>query len=183
MTLATALQWADSHGLLLPAILGGITVAARIAWGILRPVVLRRAPSAVPIIEGAALRVAALLPDLLGAILRRPARVIVVGTSLAVEDPPRPTTAPPAPSGQSGRATVATLALLALVGIVGLSACPQWDRPRCETPGVYSCVADHPRICAPSRELTPIGDEPCARQGRTCAIATDGRAYCAAVPR
>jgi len=66
---------------------------------------------------------------------------------------------------------------LTLVGLV-LPGCPQWERPRCETTGVYSCVREHPHYCAPSRELTPVGDEPCTAQGRVCAIGDDGRAHC-----
>ena len=82
-TLSRALVWADSHGLTVPVILGAVTVLARLVWAALRPTVLRRWPTAVPVIESAAARVAALLPDVLAAILRR-----------------RPA-APSVPSGQS----------------------------------------------------------------------------------
>jgi hypothetical protein len=65
------------------------------------------------------------------------------------------------------------------LGVCALvSGCPQWERPRCPTPGVYSCVREHPYYCAPSRELTPMGDEPCTAQGRVCALDDAGRASC-----
>lgn len=143
-TLSRALVWADSHGLTVPVILGALTVVARLVWAGLRPTVERRWPGAVPVVEGAAARVAALLPDVLAAILRR-----------------RPA-APSGRSGEAGRATVATLVLLALVGVLGLAACP----------------GNHPHYCAPSRELTPIGDEPCSAQGRVCALDDAGVASC-----
>lgn len=98
-TLSRALVWADSHGLTVPVILGALTVVARLVWAGLRPTVARRWPRAVPVVEGAAARVAALLPDVLAAILRR-----------------RPA-APSGRSGEAGRATVATLVLLAAVGL------------------------------------------------------------------
>lgn len=97
--LTRALVWADGHGLTVPVILGALTVLARLVWAALRPSVARRWPGAVPVVEGAAARVAALLPDVLAAILRR-----------------RPA-APSGRSGEAGRATVATLVLLALVGL------------------------------------------------------------------
>lgn len=165
-----ALSWADSHGLLTPAILAALTLLARALWAAVRPTLAARWPRATEAAEAVGERVAAVLPDVLRALV-----------------PPRPQpsreTAPSGRSGEAGRATVATLVLLALVGALGLGACPRWDRPRCETPGIYSCVDDQPHYCAPSRELTPIGDEPCARQGRVCALASDGVASCAAVSR
>lgn len=75
------------------------------------------------------------------------------------------------------------LRVLALASLLLLPACPRWERPRCETPGVHSCVNDQPHYCAPSRELTPFGDEPCSAQGRVCAVNPEGRAYCAQVSR
>ena len=76
----------------------------------------------------------------------------------------------------SGPAILVALALFSLV------ACPNWNRPACPTPGVYSCVGDIPRVCSTTKELTPIGDEPCAMQGRVCAVdPADGRAYCAEI--
>ena len=184
MTLATALAWADSHGLLVPAILGAITVAARIVWGILRPVVLRRAPSAVPLIEGAALRVAALLPDLLGAILRRPARVIVV-------DSPRPTAAPPAPSGQSGSAVVGALVIAAALGLAAPSACrpardaivdTQSPRVDCRA-GSQRCYARAPEVCSATGRwwaALPVAPDGTPRVcADVCEVRADGVAHCA----
>lgn len=59
-----------------------------------------------------------------------------------------------------------------------VSGCPKWERPRCETPGAFACPGNHPHYCAPSRELTPIGDEPCSAQGRVCALDDAGVASC-----
>lgn len=73
--------------------------------------------------------------------------------------------------------------LAAVLGVgLGLMGCPNWNRPVCPTPGRWSCVEDWPRYCSPTRELTPIGDEPCAAQGRVCALRADGVARCAARP-
>lgn len=80
--------------------------------------------------------------------------------------------------------TVVTSGLVTFFIVLAVSAavsgCPQWERLRCETPGVYSCVREHPYYCAPSRELTPIGDEPCTAQGRVCALDDAGVASCEA---
>jgi hypothetical protein len=184
MTLDTALAWADSHGLLVPAILGAITVAARVAWGLLRPVVLRRAPGAVPLVEGAALRVAALLPDLLGAILRRPARVIVV-------DSPRPTTAPPAPSGQSGSAVVGALVIAAALGLAAPAACrpardaivdTQSPRVDCRA-GSQRCHNNAPEVCSAMGRwwaALPVAPDGTPRVcADVCEVRADGVAHCA----
>ncbi len=176
-TLAKALQWADSHGLTVPVILGAVTVLARLVWAALRPSVARRWPSAVPVIEGAAARVAALLPDVLAALLRRRA-VVVVGTSLAVADPPPRASAPPAPSGQSGRATGAPLVLLALVGLVGLAACPRLPPVSDCAPASYRCRDDRPEVCSTTRRWHPVGDQPCSAVGGRCSLEPDGLAVC-----
>lgn len=185
MTVATALQWADSHGLLLPAILGGITVAARVVWGLLRPIVLRRAPGAVPLIEGAALRVAALLPDLLGALLRRPQRVVVVDAL------PRPTTAPPAPSGQSGAAVVGALVIAAALGLAAPSACRpardalvdmQSPRVDCRA-GSQRCVGRAPEVCSATGRWwasLPVAPDGTPRVcADVCEVSEAGVAHCA----
>lgn len=170
-TISRALVWADGHGLTVPVILGAVTVLARLVWAALRPTVARRWPSAVPVIEGAAARVAALLPDVLAALLRR-----------------RP--APPsAPSGQSGRATVATLMLLALVGLAGLAACPrareavldtQSPRVAC-TPGDLRCHNNAPEVCSASGRWWPALSRHADGTPRTCVGSCrieDGDAYC-----
>lgn len=140
--LTRALVWADGHGLTVPVILGAITVLARLAWAGLRPSVLRRWPGAVPVVEGAAARVAALLPDVLAAILRR-----------------RPA-APSGRSGEAGRATVGTLVVLASVGLVASVAC----RP------VREAIIDtqSPRVaCAADAQRCHDGaPEVCSRAGR-----------------
>lgn len=74
------------------------------------------------------------------------------------------------------------LALL-LTAMVALAACPEYQRPGCESPGAYRCsTADPatalPEYCAPSRHWTPRGDEPCGRSGRVCLVGSDGVAYC-----
>ena len=137
-TLSRALVWADSHGLTVPAILGAVTVLARLVWAGLRPTVERRWPRAVPVVEGAAARVAALLPDVLAAILRR-----------------RPA-APSGRSGEAGRATVGALVVLAAVGLVASVACrpvreavldTQCPRVAC-VGGSQRCAAGAPEVCS-----------------------------------
>lgn len=66
-----------------------------------------------------------------------------------------------------------------------LAACPNWNRERCETPtaNANECRpvtgGRQPFMCSPSRERTPIGDEPCELGGQDCVIAPDGIAHCA----
>lgn len=109
-----------------------------------------------------------------------------------------PPTAPPPPAdsgaplvgrsgGSPGRASVGALVALAVSGpaalllmAAALPGCPSWQRPACPTPGAYRCAGDQPEFCAPSKQWTPAGDEPCARQGRACALDDDGVAFCAA---
>lgn len=76
-------------------------------------------------------------------------------------------------------AAVVAATLCALVAGVVAMGCPNWNRPACTTPGAYSCVADQPRWCSTTHELTPVGDEPCAAQGRVCALNDAGVARCA----
>ena len=91
----------------------------------------------------------------------------------------------PRDDGQRGsvdaRALLAVVVALSVALPLGaaLSGCPNWQRPSCPTPGRWSCVSDQPHYCAPTRELTPIGDEPCAPQGRVCEVRADGVARCA----
>ena len=94
------------------------------------------------------------------------------------------TIAPPPPRGpnERGFATVALLVVMLCVVMVFLVGCPNWNRPACPTPGIFSCVAGQPHYCAPTRELTPIGDEPCGLQGRVCALNDAGVARCALNP-
>lgn len=172
-TLTRALVWADSHGLTVPVILGAVTVVARLVWAALRPSVLRRWPAAVPIVEGAAARVAALLPDVLAAILRR-----------------RPA-APSGRSGQSGRATVATLVLLALVGALGLAACPRAREAVLDTQSPrVACAADTqrchdgaPEVCSPAGRwwpaMPPQDDGTRRRCADVCEVSAAGIAHCA----
>jgi hypothetical protein len=86
--------------------------------------------------------------------------------------------------GQRGSVSVRAL-LAVVVGLsvvlplgVAITGCPNWQRPACTTPGAYSCAGDQPMWCSTTRELTPIGDEPCAAQGRACGLRADGRAGC-----
>lgn len=72
-------------------------------------------------------------------------------------------------------------ALLLLASCALLLGCPSWQRPACPTPGSYRCAADLPEYCAPTKQWTPAGDEPCARTGRMCDLAPDGVAWCAPV--
>ena len=75
-------------------------------------------------------------------------------------------------------ALVVTLSVVVPVG-AALTGCPNWDRPQCGAVGTHSCVSDQPAYCGSAGELTPVGDEPCARTGRACAIDARGVAYCA----
>lgn len=69
--------------------------------------------------------------------------------------------------------------VLALAASLLCSGCPDWQRPACTTPGAYACVQGQPHYCArATHELTPVGDESCAAQGRACAINDAGIALC-----
>lgn len=77
------------------------------------------------------------------------------------------------------------LLLFALTAALG--GCPDWQRPRCESPGAWRCSSADPatalpEYCAPSRHWTPRGDEPCSRSGRVCLIEADGVATCSRTP-
>lgn len=162
--LSRALVWADSHGLTVPVLLGAVTVLARLVWSGLRPVVLRRWPRAVPVIEGAAVRVAAVLPDVLAALARR-----------------RPADGPSRRSEQSGHATVGMLVVLAAVGLVAPLACRRvreaaidTQSPRVECVALsHRCHAGAPEVCSaagrwwPSMPVSPSGEP------RRCAVACE----------
>ena len=102
--------------------------------------------------------------------------------SAPATDPTRHEDLPPPDDGQRGSADLRSLVATLLIGLLAgaiAAGCPNWNRPACPAPGRFSCVADLPRICSPTRELTPIGDEPCAMQGRSCALDDAGVAWCA----
>lgn len=61
---------------------------------------------------------------------------------------------------------------------LALCGCPNYVRPQCPTPGVYTCVADQPHVCGTSRELTPVGNEACSAQDRVCGLNAEGTATC-----
>ena len=156
--LTRALVWADSHGLTVPVILGALTVVARLVWAGLRPTVARRWPTAVPVIESAAARVAALLPDVLAAILRR-----------------RPA-APSGRSGEAGRASPAALALAAFVGLLAVTACPRVTRDPTVPAPPAGCVAGQtichegaPWRCGPGGVWSQA-DRRCDRIGGVCCL-------------
>jgi len=76
------------------------------------------------------------------------------------------------------------MVLLLTLSLAALGACPEWQRPGCESPGAWRCSSADPAValpeyCAPSKHWTPRGDEPCARSGRVCLIEADGVATCA----
>ena len=160
-TLSRALQWADSHGLALPVLLGAVTVLVRAVWAVLRPVAERRWPRAVPVVEALGVRVAAVLPDVLAALARRR----------------RPVEAPSAPTGQSGRAEVGALVILAAVGLVGVTACPRLPPVSGCTPGAQRCEGDRPEVCSATRRWHPVGDVPCSAVGGVCVVGL--AAHCA----
>lgn len=89
---------------------------------------------------------------------------------------------PPRRPNERGFVTVAFLVVMLCLVMVFLVGCPNWNRPECPTPGIFSCVAGQPHYCAPTKELTPIGDEPCRNQGRVCALNDAGVARCALAP-
>lgn len=66
----------------------------------------------------------------------------------------------------------------ALLVAAVLTGCPGWVRPECATPGRYECRANQPHYCGTSKQLTPIGDVPCA-VGETCGLDDAGVAHCA----
>jgi hypothetical protein len=86
------------------------------------------------------------------------------------------------PSDQAGHvegAAMLGVCIVALAASLLCAGCPDWQRPACSTPGAYACVADQPHYCArATHELTPVGDEPCAAQGRSCALSDAGVAMC-----
>lgn len=75
--------------------------------------------------------------------------------------------------------------LALLCGALALCGCPNWNRERCERPSVQAdeCRAvqggRQPFLCSPSRERTPVGDEPCEASRQDCVIADGGMAHCA----
>jgi hypothetical protein len=177
MTLSAALAWADSHGLLLPAILGAITVAARVVWSVLRPVFARYLPGAIPVIEDYAGRAAALLPDVLAAIFPR--------------RPQPPPAAPSAPSGQSGSAVVGALVIAAALGLAAPAACrpardaivdTQSPRVDCRA-GSQRCHNNAPEVCSATGRwwaALPVAPDGTPRVcADACEVRADGVAHCA----
>lgn len=95
----------------------------------------------------------------------------------------RETVAPTEPPSQGGSVEGGAMlgaCIVALAASLLFVGCPDWQRPACPAPGAYSCVRDTPHYCArTTRELTPVGDEPCSSQSRVCALNDAGIAYCA----
>lgn len=114
------------------------------------------------------------------------ARVAAQGQRIVGAITPSKVPPPIPPQGGYARLGAVALILATALCIAGLGAvlsgCPNWNRPECPTPGVYSCAGDQPHYCAPTKELTPIGDEPCGLQGRVCALNDAGVARCAPAP-
>lgn len=161
-----ALAWADSHGLLTPAILAALTLLARALWAAVRPALAARWPRATEAAEAVGERVAAVLPDVLRALV-----------------PPRPQpsreTAPPGRSGEAGRVTVAALVTVTLLWLLvaALAACPRLPPVAgCEL-GAQRCESDRPEVCSASGRWHRVGDLPCAAVGGACLVA-GGRAFC-----
>lgn len=165
-TLIDVLLWADSHGLAVPFILAAVTGSVRLFWALLRPVVARRLPAAVPLVEDLGERAAALLPDLVRALWPRSSA------------PPR--TSPPADSdGQRGAVSAGALVVAAL--LAALAVC-LWGCPRlppqsgCDL-GAQRCASDHPEVCSASGRWHRVGDLACASVGGSC-LTSGGRAFC-----
>lgn len=163
--ISRALVWADSHGLLTPAILAAITLLARALWAAVRDPLAARWPRAVPILEDLGARLAAVLPDVLRALVPRP---------------PQPREAAPSGrSGEAGRVTVGALATVALLWLLvaSLVACPRLPPVSgCEL-GAQRCESDRPEVCSASGRWHRVGDLPCAAVGGACLVA-GGRAFC-----
>lgn len=159
-----ALSWADSHGLLTPAILAALTLLVRALWAAVRPSLAARWPRATEAAEAVGERVAAVLPDVLRALV-----------------PPRPPreTAPPGRSGEAGRVSVAALATVALLWLLvaSLAACPRLPPVSgCEL-GAQRCESDRPEVCSASGRWHRVGDLPCAAVGGACVV-VGPRAFC-----
>ena len=196
-TLSAIVHWLDAHALAIALWLSLAAALLRALYAMLSRV-LAPYPRARAFVEA----VAAMAPDVLRfagqvyALLAGRALPSTGAVSVPADDTPpdgdrHASIVPPAPvapapvaprDGQRGSADVRSLAAAAVVALcvgAALGGCPNWQRPACGTPGAYSCAADQPHVCAPtSRELTPIGDESCSRQGRVCALSDAGVARC-----
>lgn len=160
------LIWADSHGLTVPAILAAVTVVVRLLWALLRPVVARRWPAAVPLVESLGQRLAAVLPDVV--------RALVPPSRGAARPSP-----PAADDGQRGAVSAGALVVAAL--LAALAVC-LWGCPRlppqsgCDL-GAQRCASDHPEVCSASGRWHRVGDLACASVGGSC-LTSEGRAFC-----
>jgi len=91
-----------------------------------------------------------------------------------------PLAPPPDQGGYVEGGAMLGVCVLALAASLFCAGCPNWHRPACPTLGAYSCLNGQPHYCArATHELTPIGDEPCAAQGRACAFNDAGQSFCA----
>jgi hypothetical protein len=66
-----------------------------------------------------------------------------------------------------------------LLLMLALCGC-EWEREQCGHPGAQTCRNDQPFTCGATTppRWTPVGDEPCSRQGRTCRVDEAGVAFC-----
>ncbi|MBL8600367.1 MAG: hypothetical protein JNK72_00440 [Myxococcales bacterium] len=180
-----ALAWADSHGLLTPAILAALTLLARALWATVRDPLAARWPRVVPILEDLGARLAAVLPDVLRALV--PPR------------PPQPReTVPLGRSGEAGRASPAALALAAFVGLLGLifvglalQGCPRAREAVLDTQSPrVACAADTqrchdgaPEVCSRAGRwwpaMPPHDDGSPRRCAAVCEVSPAGVAHCA----
>lgn len=196
------ISWAIAHPEQLPVALAATATLARLLYALLSRLVqpYPRLRALVEALAAASPDVIRAAQQLASAVLGRPvptldarapdddrealrvevtrlrARVAdLMGDRVAERDTVVPAPIPPR-NGQSGRSELGALvAALAVVGAgVALSACPNWNRPACPRAGVHSCERNWPHYCAPTGELTPIGDESCDPQGRVCEVLDGG---------
>ena len=179
-----ALSWADSHGLLTPAILAALTLLVRALWAAVRPALAARWPRATEAAEAVGERLAAVLPDVLRALVPRP---------------PQPREAAPSGrSGEAGRASPAALALAAFVGLLGLifvglalQGCPRAREAVLDTQSPrVACAADTqrchdgaPEVCSRAGRwwpaMPPHDDGSPRRCAAVCEVSPAGVAHCA----
>lgn len=91
---------------------------------------------------------------------------------------------PPGAIAQRGHIRAALLGVVLLVSLAGFTLrcihAPTLPPVSGCTPGATACERDAKMVCSSTRRWEPAGDEPCAAQGRVCAM-TDAGARCVRV--
>lgn len=165
MTLSALVAWLDAHALQIAAALG----AAAAAWKALPQAARARIEARFPRVAGAARFVAAVGPDLLGAV--RIARYQIA----AGQPRPRAIVPPPLPDlrdrASGGYAAPAALLFAAAAVALALAGCPLPPPDGC-TPLATRCSPEGvPQSCSPSQRWTSGAlQRPCAQRaaGSVC---------------